>query len=317
MAPQHDLREMGELALRIAKRYLRREGYLPVTAEMIANQAMASLADRIETEDVANPAGFLTWKIKRLVIDAGLARKVEVNKMVLFNVEVPRYQKNFSGGGEMELLPRDDQFRGLSLPIINDEESEAVNLKAAAIIASMPDPDDRELLTSRFYGFDLSITDLARMHGNKSPNAMANYLKKILGTPEEPGAVKCVGLVMDRLSLTTGRAFTRILANYDELDRLSDPIGAAIGHLEFMGTQSSGHRKLAAKGIARLQWMARHRPSNRGLPNKLLNRLITAGCFYVIEVRDARHDEYDEFGLVDDIKVLDAIYQAISKTAAA
>jgi hypothetical protein len=294
------LNELTEFAIRVAKARARRERDLLPLAEDIANKALESLVRAMRTQEIHNEEGFLTWKIKRLVIDAGISRNAAEGHL-----------KMLEGG-----LPRKPSLRGLSVDVIDREERQMLNLRAAAIKAVMPDPADRALLDDRFYRPDLTITDLARRHGGKSPNAMANYLKKILGDERTPGAAECVSDVVGRLSLSTARVFVRLLVDYDDLDVVSDPFAAAVGHLEFMATRSPGYKRAATHGIARLRWLERNRPNNRGLTNKLLNRLIRTTCFYVLEVHDARHDRFDDLGLVDDIHVLDAVYRAVRRFSA-
>lgn len=307
--------EFEALARRIARSRLRREPDLRQDADAIANTALESLLRAMRSQQIKSPTAFLTWKIKHLIIDAGLSRNAELEHLKVHGHELRAIR--VVDGQPVDAFSQGRQLRGLSLDIISKEERATLDLVAAAIVAIMPDLEDRKLLRDRFYEPERTIADLARRYGKRTPAALANHLKRILGTPDEPGAVECVSHVIRHLSLKTGRAFTQILMNFDDLNRLTDPFAAAIGHLEYMSMKSPSHRQLAARGIARLRWLEQHRPSNRGIGNKLLNRLITAGCFYVLELRDARHDEFDDMGLIDDVKVLDQIHKAIVRFSAA
>jgi hypothetical protein len=177
----------------------------------------------------------------------------------------------------------------------------------------MPDNSDREILRTRFYEIDKSISDIARAHGDRTPASMANYLRKLLGDQDTPGALSSVRDVVGELSLATASAFCDEIVFLDEKALVSDPIGAAIAHFEIASTYSPAHQERAATGIAHLRWIQRNQPSNRGLPNKILNRLIRAACFYVAETNDARHDQYDDLGLHDDVSVVAAVQRAVRK----
>jgi len=191
-----------------------------------------------------------------------------------------------------------------------------VLLRAAATVAIMPDEWDRKVLADRFYGdTHVTITDLARRHG-KTPNVMANYLASVLGTPERPGAVAPVATMLGALSSRQATAFVRVLVqHHDDLGVVTDPFGAARGHLELAGARSLRHRRDANEAIARLTWLARHLPDSRGRANKILRRLALAACLYVIEEQDANDDRHDPRGLADDVAVLKAAREAIMRHA--
>jgi hypothetical protein len=164
-------------------------------------------------------------------------------------------------------------------------------------------------MQDRFFVQDLTITELARLH-NKTPNSMANYLQKMLGGNNKVGSLEAVFQVIGDLSLPTANVFVRILQEFDNRNRVTDPISAAIGQLEYVGGMSKEHQEWAKLGISRLKWFGRLEINNRGQTNKHLSRLVTAACFYVIEVRDAKNDE-GPAGLRDDVSVLAAVYQAV------
>lgn len=218
-----------------------------------------------------------------------------------FDDDVPRARPQARGG-----------VRGLSLDIINREEQETLNLAASAAVLILPDDDDQALL-SDWYFEGLSIAELARRHGNRQPRATANRLARLIGTADEAGAVTPVMYAMQKLNLLTAHEFIGQIRRLYATENMSDPLAAAIGHLELAATHSDAHRRQATLGILRLQWLQRHRPSNRGLGNKILLRLITAACTYVVEVDDARHDVTSEVGLHDDVNVLSAVQKAVER----
>ena len=196
-----------------------------------------------------------------------------------------------------------------SKPILLREQNRYNSLKAAGALAILSNADDKAIMQDRFFTPDISITELGELH-NKSANVMSNYLKKMLGGNNQAGALEPVLQVIGDLPLQTADAFVRILQEFDKRDRVTDPIIAAIGQLEYVSAISEEHLGWATMGIARLKWLGRHEISNRGLINKHLNRLVKTACFYVIEVRDAKKDDLPN-GLRDDVSVLTAVYQAV------
>lgn len=100
---------------------------------------------------------------------------------------------------------------GLSADVISKEEKYMATRQALAMSAIMPDQLDRNLLADRFYNAELSISDLARKHGGRSPASMANYLRKLLGTEDEPGSLSSVRDAFGELSLKTADACSLLL----------------------------------------------------------------------------------------------------------
>jgi hypothetical protein len=301
-----------DAAIAIAKSMTRHDKYLQQISDDLANSALKELARAMSREHIHNPDAFMSWKIRNLMYDQLRQRKAEISRLHLWNEEM------MAGRGKRIgdfVDTRNHWFgnRGLSLNIITREEEYTAALQAFAMIHIMPLDDDRAILKSRFYQPEMSISDIARQHGDRTPAAMANYLRKLLGTQDTPGALSPARDAIEMLSPTTGTAFCREICFLDDKSLVSDPIGAAIAHFEIASTYSQAHQERAATGIAHLRWIQRNQPTNRGLPNKILNRLIRAACFYVVETNDARHDEYDDLGLHDDVNVVAAVQRAVHK----
>ena len=305
-----DLQEWWDPALRIARQRIQRQAWLRPLEEDLVNFALEKLHQLAQREEVRNPEGFLSVVIQRRIIDLALKRKAESDRLALL-VDELNFQKVGSGRGEFRELARRQSLRGLSADIIADEELQLTRLRAAGSIAVMPDAESREILSDRFYADPpLSISDLARLH-KKSPNVMSNFLAKVIGSHDEPGAVGPVSDVLRALQLRTAESYVRILLELDELSAITDPFAGAISHLEYAGSRSKEHRKIAVAAIARVRWLERHFPSNRGIGNKILRRMVTAGCIYVMEERDAHHDLHDPRGLADDLSVLTALFEVV------
>lgn len=304
------LRDNKDLAHRLARNLTKGDKYLGQVADDIANRALNELARRLAHEAVENPGAFMMWKMKNLKWDYLRQRKSEMDRLVVWHDEVQAVR----GKRLADVVDTRRQWfntRGLSLDVISREEQQMADLQALAMAEIVPDPIDREVLRARFYNPDLSISDIAREFTDRSPTSLANHLRKLLGTIDEPGALTPVQQVVGAQQVATARAFCNEIVFLDDKDAVSNPIAAAIAHLEIAGTHSAAHRKRAAIGIGHLRWIEKNQPSNRGMPNKVLNRLIRAACFYVIETNDARHDEYDDLGLHDDVSVVAAVQQAV------
>ena len=306
------LRTYKDVAIQIAHRLTSNDSYLNQVSDDIANKALVELARKMSVETVDNPPGFMTWKMRKLKLDYLRQRKGEISRLVLWNEEAMAVHGNRLGD-IVDIRRHWFNSRGLSADIISKEEEEMANFQALAMAEIMPDNSDREMLRTRFYETEMSISDIARAHGDRTPASMANYLRKLLGSLAEPGALSSVRSVISELSLATASAFCDEIVFLDEKALVSDPIGAAIAHFEIASTYSPAHQERAATGIAHLRWIQRNQPTNRGLPNKILNRLIRAACFYVVETNDARHDEYDDLGLHDDVNVVAAVQRAVHK----
>lgn len=306
------LRIYKPVAIRIAQRLTSNDSYLNHVSDDIANKALVALAQKMSVETVDNPPGFMTWKMRKLKLDYLRQRKGEISRLVVWNEEaMAAHAKRL--GDIVDTRRHWFNSRGLSVDIISQEEEQMANFQALAMTEIMPDDADREILRTRFYETEMSISDIARAYGDRTPASMANYLRKLLGSLTDPGALTPVRDVVGELSLATASAFCNEIIFLDEKPLVSDPIGAAIAHFEIAGTYSPAHQERAATGVAHLRWIQRNQPSNRGLPNKILNRLIRAACFYVVETNDARHDQYDDLGLHDDVSVVAAVQRAVHK----
>ena len=292
-------------AKQMARQQCQKYSWLRNETDAVANFAFAQLHASMKRMEIQNPEAFLMRSIINRINDLGRRYKVKESRLEFLDSERPS-----KSGGNGGFQRNQSTFGGLSNDFIKKENRRVASLKVAAVVAIMPDEYDRTLLTDRFYDDEVTVTELAHRHG-KTPNAMANYLQKILGGNGNTGAVEPVYQMIDRLSLATATAFVKILQEYNERDILTDPIAGAVSHLEFAGSYSEAHRQLAVLGVARLRWLERHEVSNRGLTNKLLNRLVKAACFYVHEVDDARHDRMDARGLQDDVRVLEMVSQVV------
>jgi hypothetical protein len=306
------LRTYKDVAIRIAHRLTSNDSYLNQVSDDIANKALIELARKMAVETVDNPPAFMTWKMKNLKLDYLRQRKGEISRLVVWNEEAMAVRAKRLDDN-VDTRRHWFHSRGLSLDIISKEEEEMANFQALAMTEILPDDSDREILRLRFYETEMSIADIARAHGNRTPASMANHLRKLLGGPTEPGALTSVRGVIGELSLATAKSFCDEIVFLDEKIMVSDPIGAAIAHFEIASSYSQAHQERAATGIAHLRWIQRNQPTNRGLPNKILNRLIRAACFYVVETNDARHDEYDDLGLHDDVNVVAAVQRMVHK----
>lgn len=309
--PDHVQRADIDAAIRITRQQIRKfpNRELEKRVDDIAGKALKELHRAMGRTEIFNHEGFMSWKIRNLIFDALRKRKTEeAHLRVLANeVEVVRGKRLNDDYGQ-----NNGRFsmRGLTADIISREEQEMVNLIGLAMIEIMPDLVDRQILNDRFSDRFTTITDLASKYG-KTPNSMANHLKKILGSENESGAVTPVQIVLHELSNRTAVEFVREITRLDATETISNPISAAIAHLDLASTRSRAHQQQAAKATAHLRWLEANMPSNRGLPNKILNRLIRAACFYVIEPNDARHDSYSEVGLHDDVAVVKAVQRVV------
>ncbi len=307
-------RDYSNEALRIARSLTRHDAYLKLFAEDFANKALLELKKAMATKVINNPAAFMQWKIRKLMFSAIRTRNAEIGRLNMWQEEMQAAR-----GKRI-----DDHFdtrrhffnkRGLTLDVISKEEQQMTNLKAAAIVAIMPDRNDRQILADRFYKPDMSISDIARKHGGRSPSSLANHLKKILGTDRVPGAIAPVAQMMDQLSIATATAYLREISRLDEASVVTDPFSGAISYLELASTHSTAHRRSATVGIARLRWLEANMPSQRGLQNKILARLVRAACLYVMEPNDGRHDLRSDLGLHDDVKVLEEVHRVVARYA--
>lgn len=305
-----DLRQWWGPALRIARQRIGHRAWLRRHEDDLVNFALEKLQRQASQEDVRNPEGFLSVVIHRKIIDMSISHDAEAERLALLVDELGPLLE-LGKDGELRELVRRQSLRGLSADVIAEEERRLTRLRAAASIAVMPDEESQLILADRFYDDSLAdISALARRH-KKSPNVMSNYLAKVIGSHSDPGAIGVVSEVLRSLQLRTAEAFVRILVDLDNLDVVTDPFAGAISYLELIGARSPDHKKVAVTAIARLRWLERNFPNNRGIGNKILRRLVTAGCLYVMEENDAVHDFYDVRGLTDDLSLLTALFEVV------
>lgn len=325
-AQRRELKALQEIAGQIVDGVLRRERWLVMYADDLKSLAVTELMKANERRAkqkltvLENPAGYMTRVVQHRVTDLARHREVQNRQLKLLADELPagiRIQGVDERGCNSDVFPRNNELRGLSLQVISKEEEQLHSLQAQAMIHVLTDEGDRVLLTDRFFSeSQMTLAQLGKKHGGRSATAMANYLAKIVGTANAAGAVEPAAIVVGKLPMKTADAFVKILQNFDELDLLSDPITTAIGHLEFAAQYSEAHRQQSILGVARLRSLARHLPSNRGLSNKVLGRLVKAACFYVLEVNDGRHDRQDSRGLSDDVAVVKAVSEVVRSYSA-
>jgi hypothetical protein len=310
--PSEITRLHSTIAAQIASRQAQRVLGNTFFANDFANKALTELHRRSLTEKVDNPEAFLTWKIKNLILDELRRYKAEISRLNLWRDELAA-TRGQRMGEEVSTRQHWLNSRGLSADVIAKDEEEMAGLQALGMSMIMPDVADRQILQDRFSQSEISITDLAHKHGRRTPSSMANYLRKVIGTESEPGALSPVRDVIGELSIATANAFVVEIINLDDKELVTDPVAGAITYLELAGTRSPAHKERATMGIAHLRWIDKNQPSQRGLPNKILHRLTRAACFYVLETNDARHDELDDLGLHDDVNVVAATQKAIRK----
>lgn len=325
-AEKRAVEELQSVANRIVAGIIRRERWLELHADELMATAVQDLlsANRKRAKQkltaLENSAGYMTRVVQHRVTDLARHREVQNRQLKLLADELPagiRIQGVDDRGRNSDVFPRNNDFRGLSLQVISKEEEQLHSLQAQAMIHVLTDEGDRALLTDRFFSeSQMTLAQLGKKHGGRGATAMANYLAKIVGTANAAGAVEPAAIVVGKLPMKTADAFVKILQNFDELDLLSDPITTAIGHLEFAAQYSEAHRQQSILGVARLRSLARHLPSNRGLSNKVLGRLVKAACFYVLEVNDGRHDRQDSRGLSDDVAVVKAVSEVVRSYSA-
>ena len=285
-----DFVQLTEAALRIARQQGSGKYWISEPeCHDLASDAVKKLMIRSAKEEIRNHEAFMCRVIINRINDLGRHAKV-----------VENFRQHVQAVPEVSTNSR---------PIIQREEIRYNSLKAAGALAILSKDEDRAILQDRFFMPDLSITDLARRH-NKTPNTMANYLQKMFGGNNQVGSLQPVWQVIEDLPLSTADVFVRLLQEFDTRNKVTDPISAAVGQLQYIGSISEEHGNWATLGLARLKWLSRHEINNRGQINKHLNRLVTTACFYVIEVRDAKNDELPN-GLRDDVSVLTAVYQAV------
>lgn len=325
-AQRRDLKALQEIAGQIVALAVRRDSWLQMYTDDLKSLAVTDLMKANERRakqkltELENPAGYMTRVVQHRVTDLARHREVQNRQLRLLADELPagiRIQGVDERGSSSDVFPRNNDFWGLSLQVISKEEEQLHSLQAQAMIHVLTDEGDKALLTDRFFAeSQMTLAQLGKKHGGRSATAMANYLAKIVGTANAAGAVEPAAIVVGKLPMKTADAFVKILQNFDELDLLSDPITTAIGHLEFAAQYSEGHRQQSILGVARLRSLARHLPSNRGLSNKVLGRLVKAACFYVLEVNDGRHDRQDSRGLSDDVAVVKAVSEVLRSYSA-
>ena len=306
--PRHPdalLRNLWEPARRIARQRAAKRPWLRDETDDLANYALEKLRRAMRAGEVRNPEAFMSIVIYNRILDMALSRDAEANRLVVAADELPVKRVMRGSSSDIELPRRGGPLRGLSADVIAEEEREMVQLLAAAAVAVMPSDAERAMLWDRLYlSSSLSITELARRHG-KTPNVMANWLAKTLGTEGSPGALAPLRTMLDALSTRVARRFVRLLVA-DDGDAISRPFDAAQGHLELFANRSNVPRRQAAEAQARLRWVQTHLPPRHGMKNKVIHRLAVNACVYIIDVEDA-HDDRLHDGLRDDLTVLNAV----------
>lgn len=317
-AAERDLMDRRDLVERIVRQQVRHEQWASIFEYDLTAHGIDMLERKLAEGPLPNVEGYLRRAIRNRMLDYARvmktdARRLERLALAANRVKVSKYARD----GQFDVAEHGAPLGGLSLQFIATEEEAMLALQASAAAACLPDTADQQLLRDKFFDqSEPTLEELGRRHGGKSPQAMANYLRKFFGSDDQPGAVEPAVVLVGRMSLPVARAYIEVLQNFDHYDVLSDPFGAAIGHLEFAGRFSSAHRKYAVEGKARLQWLARHMPSNRGLPNKVLRRLVLAACFYVVKHDDAAHDQWHPQGLADDVRVLKRVFEVVREYSA-
>lgn len=302
--------ELRDRAEAIVNRLVRREHWAGVYAQDILSRVLTAYADAAAAGEVRNFEGFVTTVARRRLIDISRHVKVDAARLGLAaaTMRVPRVVN----GDFVEELRRDEPFVGLSFDYIAREEEALQNLMAAAACAVLPDPEDRRLARDR--AFDQSeptLEELGRRHGGVGAQAISNRLARIFGSGARPGAVVPAIIAVRRMRPKVARSFVEVLDRFDSYALVSDPIAAAIHHLEFMGRHSKDHERQALLGVSRLRWIAGHLPGRRSLADKVMHRLVEAACFYVLESNDANPDGSHALGLRDDVQVIDVVQRLL------
>ena len=292
----------------------RQHEYLKNSADDLASRAVAALKEAMKRTEIHNKEAFMAWKIKRLMIDAARQQKAETNRMTVWRDELAAVRGQRIAE---EHQNRAQWFRngGLSAGVIDQEDEEMAKLQAQAMVLIMPTVTERLVLDDRFFNPTLSITDISHKYKFMTPQSLANYLKKLLGQELAPGALTPVASAVGQLSLATARAFLHSIWAVDDAERMTNPVAGAMSYLELAATYSPAHHERAQVGLGHLRWIERHMPSQRGIHNKILHRLITAACLYVMLADDAKHDRYSDVGLHDDVSVVAAVQQAVQQYA--
>lgn len=310
---ERDLMARRDLVERIVRQLVRRERW----ASLFEFDLIAHGVDMLERKradgPLPNEEAYLRRAIRNRMLDYDRVMKTDARRLERLALVASRVKvSKTAGDGQFDVAEHGAPIGGLSLQFIATEEEAMLSLQASIAAACLPEVSDQQLLRDKFFDpSEPTLEELGRRHGGKSAPAMANYLRKFFGSDDQPGAVEPAVVLVGRMSLPIARAYIEVMQNFDHYDVLSNPFAAAIGHLEFAGRFSPAHRKYAAEGKARLQWLERHMPSNRGLPNKVLRRLILAGCFYVVKHDDAAHDQWHPQGLADDVRVLKRVFEVV------
>lgn len=306
-----------DLAERIARQIVARERWASLFEHDLVAHGLDQLEKQLQRGPVDSEPAFLRRVMHRRMLTAARMRRTEAKRFDRLALDVRRVKvSKQKGAAGSDLAENGLPFGGLSLQFIENEEQEMMSLQAAMAAACLPDEEDRSLLRDRFFDpSDLTLAELGALHGGKTAQGMANHLRRFFGSGDQPGAVEPAVVMVGRLPLPLARAYVRVMEEFDDLDVMSDPFAAAVGHLEFAGRFSKAHRAYAVEGTARLQWLARHQPSNRGLPNKVLRRLALAACFYVVKQDDAAHDQWNPRGLADDVRILKGVQTVLGEYA--
>ena len=296
----------------IVARLMRRERWASSYADDIVSRVLTAHDAASARGQVRNFEAFATTVARHRLIDLARHIKVDVSRLGLAaaTMRVPRVVN----GDLVEELRRDEPWGGLSLGFIAREEEALQALMAAVACAALPDPEDQRLARDRTFDHsNPTLEELGRRHGGVGAQAISNRLARIFGSEARPGAVVPAMVAVKRMRPKVATAFVTILERFDDYSTVSDPIIAAIHHLEFMGRHSKDHERQALIGVSRLRWISSHLPGRRSLADKVLHRLVSAACFYVLESRDASPDDGHPLGLRDDVQVIDVVQRLLKE----
>lgn len=282
-------RDATQSAEVIANQIISRALWLQQYKDDLISSALKALLIQQEREEVRNVEAFFTTVMRRRIIDIQRRSETKNERLGILGEQIQAKVEPF----------------GVSDAAIAREMEKLRRRQIRAVIASIPNDEDRELIrTWLFSEPKLSLKELGALYGGRSPQAISNYLSKYFGTATEPGALLAVVELIELLNERDGEAFVRVLETFEDRDLGTDPVDAAIVHIESVGKISNEHRTMAKQAASHLRWLRDNTPNNRGLINKVLRRLVYAACFYVVEGNDSRPDRAHPLGLNDDVLVL-------------
>ena len=282
-------RDATQSAARIADQIIYRSFWLQRYRDDLISHGLNAWIIQQEREEVRNVEAFFTTVMRRRIIDIQRRSETKNEQLGLLGDHIQ---------GKAGPL-------GVSDVAIAREMEKLGRRQIRAVIASIPNQEDRDLIcTWLFSDGKISLKDLGALYGGRSPQAISNYLSKFFGTANNSGALLAVVKLIELLNERDGEAFVRVLETFEDRDLGTDPVNAAIVHIESVGRISNDHQTKAKQAASHLRWLRENIPDNRGLINKVLRRLVYAACFYVVESNDSRPDRTHPLGLNDDVLVL-------------